>query len=75
MTDFEKYQASAEARRSTHGDHLDRLTGYFMAETNRMRGKHEAEEPEEPPRTPEPENEPPPKARKRFGWLRRWRRH
>nr|WP_042178554.1 hypothetical protein [Kibdelosporangium sp. MJ126-NF4]CEL13258.1 hypothetical protein [Kibdelosporangium sp. MJ126-NF4] len=75
MTDFEKYKASAEARRTTHGDHLDKLTGYFLAETNRKRAEHEVAEHETPSVEPEPAVQAVrPKVRKRFGWLLRWRR-
>lgn len=77
MTDFEKYQASAEARRTTHGDHLDQLTGYFMAETNRTRAQNTAAQMEAAQagaETPVQEPEPPPATpRRRFGWLRWWR--
>ncbi len=69
MTDFEKYQASSEARHGTHGEHIDKLTGYFLAETNRMR-EHAA-----PTRT-EPEAEPAPQQpAKRTPWWRFWRHH
>jgi hypothetical protein len=71
MTSFEKYQASAEARHSSHGDHVDKLTGYFLAETNRMR---EQPQDPEPQLAPEPAVEPASKPHRRFGWLLWWRR-
>lgn len=69
MTDFEKYVASSEARKTTHGEHVDKLTGYFLAETNRMREHHKHET--EPAETPEPTPEPP---TKHVPWWRRWGR-
>jgi hypothetical protein len=70
MTDFEKYQASTEARRASHAEHIDKLTGYFLAETNRL-GEHE-EPPAQQDATPQPVTEPPPA--KRVQWFR-WRTH
>ncbi|MBP2328789.1 hypothetical protein JOF56_009174 [Kibdelosporangium banguiense] len=74
MTSFEKFQASTEARQTTHGDHVDKLTGYFMAEANRLREQEEPPEADVPQVAPELVGEPPPKANKRFRWLRWWKR-
>jgi len=72
MTDFEKYAASAEARKTTHSEHVDKLTGYFLAETNRMRVRNNQQPTEE---TPEPPPEPPQTPSKRVRWWQRLRRH
>lgn len=69
MTDFEKYQASTEARRASHAEHIDKLTGYFLAETNRMR---EQDEPPAAELEPVPEPPPAPAKRTRRRW---WHRH
>jgi len=73
MTNFEKFRASAEARRGTHGDHIDKLTGYFAAETNRLRGQQEATEPEAPETPLAPTSTPPSPPVKRVRWWRRGR--
>ncbi|MET0234296.1 MAG: hypothetical protein ABW224_06640 [Kibdelosporangium sp.] len=70
MTSFEKYQASAEARRGSHGDHVGKLTGYFLAETNRLREQQPAPEPQDAPASV---HEPAPRPRGRFGQLLWWR--
>lgn len=72
MSEFEKYVASAEARKTTHGEHVDKLTGYFLAEANRTREQQRKQQPGEPPEPqPEPLRTPPERVR----WWQWWRRH
>ncbi|GAB3899836.1 hypothetical protein GCM10029964_086310 [Kibdelosporangium lantanae] len=71
MSEFEKYVASAEARRTTHGEHVDKLTGYFLAEANRTREQNRQQPPAE---QPEPEEPPAPPPAKRARWWQWWRR-
>ena len=69
MTEFEKYIASAEARKTTHGEHVDKLTGYFLAEANRNREQHRPQLAQ----APEPPPEPAPPAKRTRWWQRSWR--